>query len=157
MEAQPTSLALSLSVGGGIAASRSCNPATGRAARFEFNGTGGELCGQMLVGLLLPSSHSASTSLGTGGADPPVDVLAHQTHYAAGQPASCPSKARAFCFVEVYLTALLIPLTYLSTRRGMSPTPRGFLITPTPPQRMAPNYRPRLLRAPAASCLAWCW
>ena len=53
MEAQPVSLAQPSYPSAMAPPQAAPNPSLGRAARFEFTGTGGELLGQMLVGLLL--------------------------------------------------------------------------------------------------------
>lgn len=86
-------------------------PATERAARFDFSGTGGELVGKMVVGLLLV--------LVTGGVYRPwFDVTMRQWMYSRTRlltpkgPLQLSFEGTGFlCFVEVYLTALLIPMT----------------------------------------------
>jgi uncharacterized membrane protein YjgN (DUF898 family) len=86
-------------------------PAPGRAARFEFTGSGGELLGQMIVGLIL-------TMITFGFYQPWFVVNMRKWMYARTRlitpqgPLQLSFEGTGFlCFVEVYLTALLIPLT----------------------------------------------
>ena len=111
MEAQPASLAQPSfpSVMAPPQAAPAASP--GRAARFEFSGTGGELLGQMLVGLLL-------TAITFGIYQPWFVVNMRKWLYARtrlvtpqGQLQLSFEGTGFLCFVEVYLTALLIPLT----------------------------------------------
>ena len=111
MEAQPTSLAPSSYPSAVAPPQAAPNPATGRAARFEFNGTGGELLGQMLVGLLL-------TVVTFGLYQPWLVVRIRQWMYSRIKLITPQGNLQLsfegtgfLCFVEVYLTALLIPLT----------------------------------------------
>jgi uncharacterized membrane protein YjgN (DUF898 family) len=82
-----------------------------RVARFEFTGTGGELLGQALVGLLL-------TAVTFGIYQPWFLVRMRQWLYSRTRlitpagPLQLSFEGTGFlCLVEVYLTALLIPLT----------------------------------------------
>ena len=86
-------------------------PAVGPAARLDFTGTGGELLGQMLVGMIL-------TMVTFGIYQPWFVVNLRKWMYSRTRiltpqgPMQLSFEGTGFlCFVEVYLTALLIPLT----------------------------------------------
>lgn len=111
MEAQPVSLAQPSYPSAMAPPQAAPSQSLGRAARFEFTGTGGELLGQMLVGLLL-------TVITFGLYQPWLMVRMRQWMYSRIKLVTPQGALQLsfegtgfLCFVEVYLTALLIPLT----------------------------------------------
>lgn len=111
MEAQPVSLTQPSYPSAVAPPQAAPSPAVARVARFEFTGTGGELLGQMLVGLLL-------TVITLGLYQPWLVVRIRQWMYSRIKLVTPQGALQLsfegtgfLCFVEVYLTALLIPLT----------------------------------------------
>ncbi len=111
MDAQPGSLAPTSFPSAMAPPMAAPAPTATRAAHFEFNGTGGELLGQMLVGILL-------TIVTCGIYQPWLVVNVRRWMYSRTRlmtpqgPLQLSFEGTGFlCFVEVYLTALLIPLT----------------------------------------------
>ncbi len=111
MDAQPASLAQPSYPSAMAPPQAAPAPSLGRAARFEFTGTGGELLGQVLIGVLL-------TAITFGIYQPWLMVRIRQWMYSRTKLITPQGALQLsfegtgfLCFVEVFLTALLIPLT----------------------------------------------